>query len=112
MKRISQKHRNYTLPLAFAIPCVGMLMVMIIAGYEPFGTSAILYSDNYHQYFPFFKAFREHLRSGGSLLNIRGLLLAAVILLLTNGCKKTKNLHPVVFIALSAAVGILFGFGT
>ena len=68
MKRISQKYRNYTLPLAFAIPCVGMLMVMIIAGYEPFGTSAILYSDNYHQYFPFFKAFREHLRNGDSLL--------------------------------------------
>ena len=49
MKRISQKHKLRTLPLAFAIPCVGMLMVMIIAGYEPFGTSAILYSDNYHQ---------------------------------------------------------------
>ena len=68
MKRILQKNKNYTLPLAFAIPCVGMLLVMIIAGYEPFGTSAILYSDNYHQYFPFFKAFRENLRSGGSLL--------------------------------------------
>ena len=51
-------------------------------------------------------------RSGGSLLNGKGLVLAAVILLLTNGCKKTKKLHPVVFIALSAAVGILFGFGT
>lgn len=68
MKRILHKEINCTLPLAFAIPCVGMLLVMIIAGYEPFGTSAILYSDNYHQYFPFFKAFRENLRSGGSLL--------------------------------------------
>ena len=68
MKRISQKRKLRTLPLAFAIPCVGMLIVMLISGYEPFGDSAILYSDNYHQYFPFFKAFREHLRSGGSLL--------------------------------------------
>ena len=68
MKRISQKRKLRTLPLAFAIPCVGMLIVMLICGYEPFGDSAILYSDNYHQYFPFFKAFREHLRSGGSLL--------------------------------------------
>ena len=68
MKRVSQKTKLRTLPLAFAIPCVGMLIVMIIAGYEPFGDSAILYSDNYHQYFPFFKAFREQLRSGNSLL--------------------------------------------
>ena len=68
MKRISQKRKLRTFPLAFAIPCVGMLIVMLICGYEPFGDSAILYSDNYHQYFPFFKAFREHLRSGGSLL--------------------------------------------
>ena len=68
MKRISQNQKSRTLQLAFAIPCVGMLMVMIISGYEPFGDSAILYSDNYHQYFPFFKAFREHLRSGDSLL--------------------------------------------
>ena len=68
MKRISQKRKLRTLPLAFAIPCVAMLLVMLISGYEPFGDSAILYSDNYHQYFPFFKAFREHLRSGDSLL--------------------------------------------
>ena len=48
--------------------------------------------------------------SGGSLLNIKGILLAAVIFLLTNVCKQTKKLHPVVFIALSAVVGVLFGF--
>ena len=68
MKSISQKRKLRTLPLAFAIPCVGMLMVMLVSGYEPFGDSAILYSDNYHQYFPFFKAFREALCSGDSLL--------------------------------------------
>ena len=68
MKRISKKTPLRVLPLSFAIPCVGMLIVMLISGYEPFGDSAILYSDNYHQYFPFFKAFREALRSGDSLL--------------------------------------------
>ena len=45
-----------------------------------------------------------------SLLNWRSLLLFAVIWLLTNPVKKTKNLHPVVFIAASAVVGIVFRF--
>ena len=54
--------------LAFAIPAVGMLMVMLISGYEPFGKYSMLYSDMYHQYYPFFKAFRQALLSGESLL--------------------------------------------
>lgn len=36
--------------------------------------------------------------------------LAAVLLVLTRKVKQTKDLHPVVFIALSAVVGIVFGF--
>lgn len=48
--------------------------------------------------------------SGGSILNWKGLLLAALVICLTNFCKKTKAWHPIVFIALSAAVGIAFGF--
>lgn len=48
--------------------------------------------------------------SGGSILNWKGLLLAALVICLTNFCKKTKGWHPIVFIALSAAVGIAFGF--
>ena len=39
-----------------------------------------------------------------------GILLAAVLLVLTRRVKQTKNLHPVVFIALSAVVGIVFRF--
>lgn len=39
-----------------------------------------------------------------------GTLLAAVLLMLTRRVKQTKNLHPVVFIALSAVVGIVFRF--
>ena len=48
--------------------------------------------------------------SGDSLLNWKGLALAAIILLLTNGCKVTKKWHPIVFIVFSAVVGIVFGF--
>ena len=68
MKLLDRPISKYILPLSFAIPFVGMLVVMLVSGYEPFGDAAILYSDNYHQYYPFFVAFREALRSGGSLL--------------------------------------------
>ncbi len=54
--------------LAFAIPCVGMLFVMLISQFEPFGDYSMLYSDMYHQYYPFFVAFREAIRSGDGLL--------------------------------------------
>ena len=56
------------LALAFAIPCVGMLVFMLIAQCEPFGKYSMLYSDMYHQYYPFFLAFRRALLSGDSLL--------------------------------------------
>ena len=59
---------NYT-ALAFAIPFFGVMMVMLFGQYEPFGNNrSMLYSDMYHQYYPFFKAFRAALRSGDSLL--------------------------------------------
>ena len=54
--------------LGFAIPCVGMLFVMLISHYAPFGKYSMLYSDMYHQYYPFFVAFRNALRSGSGLL--------------------------------------------
>ncbi|MBQ2071135.1 MAG: chromate transporter [Oscillospiraceae bacterium] len=44
------------------------------------------------------------------LLRWKELLLAAVLLVLTRFVKPLKKLHPVVFIAISAAVGILFAF--
>ncbi len=59
---------NY-LAIAFAIPFFGLLFVMLCGGYEPFGNNrSMLYSDMYHQYYPFFVAFRNALRSGDSLL--------------------------------------------
>ena len=57
-----------SLALAFAIPCVGMLFVMLISQFEPFGSYSMLYSDMYHQYYPFFVAFRDALRSGKGLM--------------------------------------------
>ncbi len=59
---------NY-LALAFCFPFFGMLFVMLISQYEPFGKYSMLYSDMYHQYYPFFLAFRDALRSGDSLLH-------------------------------------------
>ena len=44
------------------------------------------------------------------LFNWQGLALAAVLLVLTNWVKPTKKLHPIVFIGLSAAVGMVFHF--
>ena len=44
------------------------------------------------------------------LFNFRAIILAAVLLVLTRWVKPTKKLHPVVFILISAAVGIIFKF--
>ena len=41
-------------------------------------------------------------------INYKGIILAAVLWLLTNKVKKTKKLHPIVFIGASAVIGILF----
>ena len=49
----------------------------------------------------------------GSIINLfdwKALVLAVIIFILTNYVKVTKKLHPVVFIAGSAIVGIVFGF--
>ena len=55
--------------VAFFIPFLGMLGVMLFGGYEPFGNDrSMLYSDMYHQYYPFFVNFRENIRNGNSLL--------------------------------------------
>ena len=58
---------NY-LALAFALPVVGMLAVMLVSQYEPFGKYSMLYSDMYHQYYPFFVEFRRAILSGNGLM--------------------------------------------
>lgn len=44
------------------------------------------------------------------LVSIRAVILAVALWVLTNVVKPTKKLHPVVFIAVSAVVGIVFSF--
>ena len=48
--------------------------------------------------------------AGLAVFRWKELALAAVILVLTRFVPKVKHFHPIVFIALSAAVGIAFGF--
>ena len=62
------KGKGLYLGLAFLVPCMGMLVYMMITKCMPFGNYSMLYSDMYHQYYPFFKAYREALLSGDSLL--------------------------------------------
>ena len=67
LSRLKERKWNYA-ALAFVFSFVGMLFVMLISQYFPFGKYSILYSDMYHQYYPFFLEFREALLSGDSLL--------------------------------------------
>ena len=46
----------------------------------------------------------------GSILHLPKLALAALLITLTNWVKPVKDWHPIVFILLSAVVGIVFGF--
>lgn len=48
--------------------------------------------------------------SCGGAVSWKGLVLAAVLLVLTRCVKRTKDLHPIVFIAASAVVGVVFSF--
>ena len=48
--------------------------------------------------------------AGESLIKWPGVLLGALLIVLTNFVKPVKNCHPIVFIAFSAVVGIAFRF--
>jgi len=69
MRLSTLSDRKWFYPLlSFAVPFLGLLTIMLFGGYSPFGRYSMLYSDMYHQYFPFFKTFRAMLLSGDSLL--------------------------------------------
>lgn len=63
-----KKRKWIYLALAFAIPALGMLTVMLVGSRAPFGHFSMLYSDMYHQYYPFFVDFRRALVNGDGLL--------------------------------------------
>ena len=65
MKQIKWKYTA----LAFLIPFVGLLLLRLICTLFFNGQYSMLYSDQYHQYYPFFVDFRNALRSGDSLLH-------------------------------------------
>ena len=48
--------------------------------------------------------------AGESLIKWPGVLLGALLIVLTNFIRPVKNWHPIVFIAFSAVVGIVFRF--
>ena len=69
MKLPEMKRLRWNYPaLAFAVPTGMMLILMFIMSCEPFGDHCMLYSDEYHQYYPFFCAYRRAILSGDSLL--------------------------------------------
>ena len=69
MKLQNLKNRKYNyVALSFGFTFLSFLVLMIAKGFEPFGDSSMLYSDAYHQYYPFFLSFRRALLSGESLL--------------------------------------------
>ena len=63
-----EKDKYDYLLAAFSIPFFGMCILMMIRGFEPFGATSMLYSDMYHQYYPFFVEFRRALLSGENML--------------------------------------------
>ena len=70
MTLTQQKNRRLSFALAFFLPVGLMLLVMLIAGSVPFrgGSLSMLYSDMYHQYFPFWVEFGRAIRNGEGLL--------------------------------------------
>ena len=66
--QLSEKSGKRPLLLAFLLPPAVMLVIYFITSITPFGSQTLLYSDNFHQYYPFFRQFRQALRSGESLL--------------------------------------------
>ena len=67
---LARKARKWgPLLLSFLIPFLCFVASMILQGCVPFGSrKAILYSDEYHQYYPFFLSLRNTLRNGESLM--------------------------------------------
>lgn len=63
-----KKTQHKTLAMAFAMPSIGMLLVMFLDQCIPFGNESLFFWDTYHQYYPFFLEFRNALREGKSLL--------------------------------------------
>ncbi len=68
LPELKNKKWNY-LAWSFFLPLIGLLVMLWAGDYVPFGeTKTMLYSDMWHQYYPFFVNFRDVLRGGNSLV--------------------------------------------
>ena len=76
-------------------------------GLRPASTGLIAASELSVVVMTFFRSGAADLFSS---IHFPAIVLAAILLYLTRWCKKTKKLHPIIFIALSAVVGILLKF--
>lgn len=74
--------------------CVGVVLE-VLTGIEVLTTDGVL---------------MNRFQLSGTLFKWQGMLLAAVLLILTNRVKRVKDWHPIVFIAFSAVIGIVFRF--
>lgn len=57
----------WTYSIAFLLPVLIMICVLIGNGIYPFGDNSFLRTDMYHQYAPFFSEFYDKLTNGGNL---------------------------------------------
>lgn len=64
--RKQRPFQSYT-ALAFFLPFAIFTVMFFITSVTPFGEYTLLYSDNYHQYYPFFRQMREAIRTGTGL---------------------------------------------
>ena len=67
LSQIKRIKWNYT-ALAFCIPFLGLLLIRLISTLFFDGVYSMLYSDQYHQYYPFFLEFRRALLSTTGVL--------------------------------------------
>ena len=65
--KLRPAEKNY-IAYAFVLPLVCLFTLRLISTLTFNGTYSMLYSDTYHQYYPFFLAYRKALLSGDSLL--------------------------------------------
>lgn len=65
---VMEKRRStMTYLMAFVIPMLVMVGIMIATGVEPFGDKSLVIIDGLHQYMPFFSVLQDKLQSGSSL---------------------------------------------
>ncbi len=69
MKKTQLLNKKINFPaFAFFMVCGGLLLLRLVSSLMFNGSYSMLYSDCYHQYYPFFLAYRKALLSGQSLL--------------------------------------------